>query len=61
MGSDSTFFQTLDDHTTQPVLFIPETHISSLQRMVSINPPFPSQTFGHVLLLWASLFVSCAE
>lgn len=34
MGSDYTFFQTLDDHVTQPVLFIPETHISSLQRMV---------------------------
>ncbi|XP_035529279.1 grainyhead-like protein 3 homolog [Morone saxatilis] len=33
MGSDYTFFQTLDDHITQPVLFIPETHISSLQRM----------------------------
>uniref|UniRef100_A0A4W6F206 Grainyhead like transcription factor 3 n=1 Tax=Lates calcarifer TaxID=8187 RepID=A0A4W6F206_LATCA len=38
MGSDCTFFQTLDDHVTQPVLFIPETHLSSLQRMVS--PPF---------------------
>ncbi|TKS86711.1 Grainyhead-like protein 3 -like protein [Collichthys lucidus] len=33
MGTDYTFFQTLDDHVTQPVLFIPETHISSLQRM----------------------------
>uniref|UniRef100_A0A4W6F223 Grainyhead like transcription factor 3 n=1 Tax=Lates calcarifer TaxID=8187 RepID=A0A4W6F223_LATCA len=33
MGSDCTFFQTLDDHVTQPVLFIPETHLSSLQRM----------------------------
>lgn len=33
MGSDCTFFQTLDDHATQPVLFIPETHLSSLQRM----------------------------
>ncbi|KAM3595108.1 uncharacterized protein V6R79_018185 [Siganus canaliculatus] len=33
MGSDYTFFQTLDDHVTQPVLFIPETHLSSLQRM----------------------------
>ncbi|XP_030298950.1 grainyhead-like protein 3 homolog isoform X1 [Sparus aurata] len=35
MGSDSTFFQTLDDHITQPVLFIPETHLSSLQRIVT--------------------------
>ncbi|XP_073340206.1 grainyhead-like protein 3 homolog [Pagrus major] len=35
MGSDSTFFQTLDDHATQPVLFIPETHLSSLQRIVT--------------------------
>ncbi|XP_054470392.1 grainyhead-like protein 3 homolog [Anoplopoma fimbria] len=33
MGSDCTFFQTLEDHITQPVLFIPETHLSSLQRM----------------------------
>uniref|UniRef100_A0A668AGK3 Grainyhead like transcription factor 3 n=1 Tax=Myripristis murdjan TaxID=586833 RepID=A0A668AGK3_9TELE len=32
MGSDCTFFKTLDDHVTQPVLFIPETHLSSLQR-----------------------------
>uniref|UniRef100_A0A3Q3EJJ7 Grainyhead-like transcription factor 3 n=1 Tax=Labrus bergylta TaxID=56723 RepID=A0A3Q3EJJ7_9LABR len=37
MGSECTFFQTLDDHVTQPVLFIPETHLSSLQRMV--GPP----------------------
>ncbi|KAM8913882.1 grainyhead-like protein 3 homolog isoform 2-T2 [Spinachia spinachia] len=33
VSSDSTFFQTLHDHITQPVLFIPETHLSSLQRM----------------------------
>nr|XP_020446625.1 grainyhead-like protein 3 homolog [Monopterus albus] len=33
MGSDCTYFQTLDDHVTQPVLFIPETHLSSLQRV----------------------------
>lgn len=44
MGSDSTFFQTLDDHITQPVLFIPETHLSSLQRIVS-----PS--FNYILFL----------
>ncbi|XP_061700773.1 grainyhead-like protein 3 homolog isoform X2 [Syngnathoides biaculeatus] len=35
MGSDCTFFQTLDDHITQPVLFIPEAHLSSLQRMAT--------------------------
>ncbi|XP_044022889.1 grainyhead-like protein 3 homolog isoform X2 [Siniperca chuatsi] len=35
MASDSTFFQTLDDHVTQPVLFIPETHLSSLQRIAT--------------------------
>ncbi|KAF1374769.1 hypothetical protein PFLUV_G00232520 [Perca fluviatilis] len=35
MGSECTFFQTLDDHITQPVLFIPETHLSSLQRMAT--------------------------
>lgn len=34
IGNEYTFFQTLDDHITQPVLFIPETHLSSLQRMV---------------------------
>lgn len=34
IGSDYTFFKTIDDHVTQPVLFIPETHLSSLQRMV---------------------------
>ncbi|XP_061599125.1 grainyhead-like protein 3 homolog [Cololabis saira] len=33
MGNDCTFFKTLDDHITQPVLFIPDTHLSSLQRM----------------------------
>ena len=44
MGCDSTFFQTLDDHLTQPVLFIPETHLSSLQRIVS-----PS--FNYILFL----------
>ncbi|XP_042357190.1 grainyhead-like protein 3 homolog [Plectropomus leopardus] len=35
MASDCTFFQTLDDHVTQPVLFIPETHLSNLQRMAA--------------------------
>ncbi|KAM4625819.1 grainyhead-like protein 3 homolog isoform 2-T2 [Polymixia lowei] len=32
MGTDCTFFKSLDDYATQPVLFIPETHLSSLQR-----------------------------
>ncbi|XP_012692134.1 grainyhead-like protein 3 homolog [Clupea harengus] len=32
MGADSTYFKTLDDHVTQPVLFIPEMHYSNLQR-----------------------------
>ncbi|XP_070698725.1 grainyhead-like protein 3 homolog [Pempheris klunzingeri] len=35
ISGDCTFFQTLHDHTTQPVLFIPETHLSSLQRMAA--------------------------
>ncbi|XP_049595514.1 grainyhead-like protein 3 homolog [Syngnathus scovelli] len=35
MGSDCTFFQTVDDRITQPVLFIPEAHLSSLQRMAT--------------------------
>ncbi|XP_041827061.1 grainyhead-like protein 3 homolog [Melanotaenia boesemani] len=34
-SNESTIFKTLDDHITQPVLFIPETHLSSLQRMVT--------------------------
>lgn len=34
ISSECTFFQTLDDHVTHPVLFIPETHISSMQRTV---------------------------
>ncbi|KAI4897032.1 hypothetical protein NFI96_014395 [Prochilodus magdalenae] len=33
IGKDCTFFRTLDDHITQPVLFIPETHYSNLQRL----------------------------
>ncbi|KAK1793353.1 hypothetical protein P4O66_011419 [Electrophorus voltai] len=33
VGRDCTFFKTLDDHVTQPVLFIPETHYSSMQRL----------------------------
>ncbi|XP_063040072.1 grainyhead-like protein 3 homolog [Engraulis encrasicolus] len=32
IGSDSTCFKTLDDHVTQPVLFIPEVHYSNMQR-----------------------------
>ncbi|XP_059208583.1 grainyhead-like protein 3 homolog [Centropristis striata] len=35
MGSECTFFQSVEDHLTQPVLFIPETHLNSLQRMAT--------------------------
>ncbi|XP_023807618.1 grainyhead-like protein 3 homolog [Oryzias latipes] len=35
VGNECTFFKTLDDHVIQPVLFIPETHLSSLQRIVT--------------------------
>ncbi|XP_028995455.1 grainyhead-like protein 3 homolog [Betta splendens] len=35
MASECTFFQILDDHSTQPVLFIPDTHLSSLQRIAT--------------------------
>ncbi|KAM9355356.1 grainyhead-like protein 3 homolog [Pholidichthys leucotaenia] len=35
IGADCTFFQTLDDLTIHPVLFIPEAHLSSLQRMAT--------------------------
>ncbi|XP_010877863.2 grainyhead-like protein 3 homolog [Esox lucius] len=38
MGSDSTFFKTLDDHVTNPVLFIPEIHLSNMQRC-GLAPP----------------------
>lgn len=51
ISSECTFFQTVDDHVTHPVLFIPETHISSLQRnMVGsaftqfVSPQLPSQS-----------------
>lgn len=49
MGTDCTFFQTLDDHVTQPVLFIPETHLSSLQRMVGapLTDPDPLNPCRH--------------
>ena len=50
VGSDCTFFQTLDDHGTQPVLFIPETHFSSLQRIVS--PSFNSISFLASCVEW---------
>ncbi|XP_028294730.1 grainyhead-like protein 3 homolog [Gouania willdenowi] len=35
ISNECTLFRSLDDHVTQPVLFIPETHLSSLQRIVS--------------------------
>ncbi|XP_014070415.1 grainyhead-like protein 3 homolog isoform X1 [Salmo salar] len=38
MGSDSTFLKTLEDHVTNPVLFIPEMHLSNMQRC-GLAPP----------------------
>uniref|UniRef100_A0A3B3ZLW1 Grh/CP2 DB domain-containing protein n=1 Tax=Periophthalmus magnuspinnatus TaxID=409849 RepID=A0A3B3ZLW1_9GOBI len=35
-SSDCTFFQSIDDHATVPVLFIPETHLSSMRVSVSV-------------------------
>ncbi|XP_056447334.1 grainyhead-like protein 3 homolog isoform X2 [Gadus chalcogrammus] len=32
IATECTFFKSLEDHITQPVLFIPETHLSTLQR-----------------------------
>lgn len=32
VGAESTCFKALDDHVTQPVLFIPEMHYSNIQR-----------------------------
>lgn len=49
ISSECTFFQTLDDHVTHPVLFIPETHISSLQRMVGQFTFFPPQLLSQIL------------
>ncbi|XP_037551406.1 grainyhead-like protein 3 homolog [Nematolebias whitei] len=34
-GTECTYFKTLEDHITQPVLFIPEAHLSTLQRLGS--------------------------
>lgn len=34
LTTEFTVLQTVDDHITQPVFFIPDTHLSSIQRMV---------------------------
>ncbi|XP_016124025.1 grainyhead-like protein 3 homolog isoform X1 [Sinocyclocheilus grahami] len=38
VGKDSTYFKTQDDHATQPVLFIPEMHFSTMQRCGLVPP-----------------------
>ncbi|XP_061073757.1 grainyhead-like protein 3 homolog isoform X2 [Conger conger] len=38
IGGDCTYFKTMDDLVTQPVLFIPEVHFSSMQR-IGLAPP----------------------
>lgn len=38
VGKDCTYFKTLDDHVTQPVLFIPEMHFSTMQRCGLVPP-----------------------
>ncbi|XP_065144315.1 grainyhead-like protein 3 homolog [Paramisgurnus dabryanus] len=38
VGKDCTYFKTLDDHVTQPVLFIPEMHFSNMQRCGLVPP-----------------------
>ncbi|KAA0711193.1 Grainyhead-like protein 3 -like protein [Triplophysa tibetana] len=38
VGKDCTFFKTLDDHVTQPVLFIPEMQFSTMQRCGLVPP-----------------------
>ncbi|TRY99321.1 hypothetical protein DNTS_029687 [Danionella cerebrum] len=38
VGKDSSYFKTLDDHITQPVLFIPEMHFSTMQRCGLVPP-----------------------
>ncbi|KAI5102720.1 grainyhead-like protein 3-like isoform X3, partial [Silurus meridionalis] len=43
IAKDCTFFKTLDDHVTQPVLFIPETHYSNLLRCLILSVVSGSQ------------------
>ncbi|KAJ8289473.1 hypothetical protein GJAV_G00001690 [Gymnothorax javanicus] len=38
IGGDCTYFKTLDDLVTQPVLFIPEVHFSNMQRFGMVPP-----------------------
>ncbi|XP_052009987.1 grainyhead-like protein 3 homolog [Xyrauchen texanus] len=38
VGKDCTYFKTLEDHVTQPVLFIPEMHFSTMQRCGLVAP-----------------------
>ncbi|XP_052000862.1 grainyhead-like protein 3 homolog [Xyrauchen texanus] len=38
VGKDCTYFKSLDDHITQPVLFIPEMHFSTMQRCGLVPP-----------------------
>ncbi|XP_051725273.1 grainyhead-like protein 3 homolog [Ctenopharyngodon idella] len=38
VGRDSTYFKTIEDHVTQPVLFIPEMHFSTMQRCGLVPP-----------------------
>lgn len=44
-GTECTYFKTLEDHITQPVLFIPEAHLSTLQRLVGSSLILPSAPF----------------
>ncbi len=48
VGKDSTYFKTLDDHVTQPVLFIPEMHFSTMQRCGLVRLYF-THTYTHAL------------
>ncbi|XP_068195184.1 grainyhead-like protein 3 homolog [Antennarius striatus] len=57
MGSECTFFQTLDDHVSLPVLFIPETHLSSLQRMA---PPMDDSDRGSLKRLYQDREPNCS-
>ncbi|KAK7919042.1 hypothetical protein WMY93_010326 [Mugilogobius chulae] len=49
-STDCTFFQSIDDHATVPVLFIPETHLSSMR--VSATPSLDESERGTMKRLY---------
>ncbi|XP_062863898.1 grainyhead-like protein 3 homolog [Trichomycterus rosablanca] len=58
IGKDCTFLKVLEDHVTQPVLFIPETHYSTIQRLI---PPTSSDDGERSSLKRVGFFPDSAE